>query len=325
MPLAIQMKEYGRPSVLTPVDLPEPQLGPDDVLIRVSASAVNRSDLNVRSGAHPILKPDPFPYIPGIETVGTVCARGSDVTLPLGTPVITMMQKMGGVHARRPGGYQAYVAAPASTVAALPAGLDLPGMAALGLAAVTAYQGLTRLQVKAGDRVLITGASGGVGSAALALCNAWGAWCVVATTSPFKAQALRDLGADEVWDLSQGGWSRQRTQPVHAVLELVGGTTFRECVQSLAPDGRLCVIGALAGGEATFSVWDLLDELHVTGWSSERLDGRQLQDTMDRLVRLVQQQRLLPPPVARYSLRDAARAHADMERGDLTGRVLLIP
>jgi NADPH:quinone reductase len=166
MPYAIQIAGYGPPAVLKPVELPAHTLQAGEVLIEVVATAVNRSDVNVRSGHHPILKPNPFPYTPGIETLGTVVARGEAVSLPLGTLVITMMQKMGGVYAHRPGGYQSQVVAPASTVAALSATTDPLTMAALGLAAVTAYQGLQRLKVQAGQRVLITGASGGVGSAA---------------------------------------------------------------------------------------------------------------------------------------------------------------
>jgi NADPH2:quinone reductase len=325
MPLAIQMTEYGPPSVLKAVERPLPSLKPDEVLIEVIASAVNRSDINVRSGRHPILKPDPFPYIPGIETVGTVCATGSAVALPLGTRVITMMQKMGGVHAHRAGGYQTHVLAPATAVAALDPRQDPIAMASLGLAAVTAYEGLQRVAVKAGDRVLITGASGGVGMAGVGLAKAWGAWTIAVTSHPSKVEALRSYGADEVWDLSQGPWERVSTGPVDGVLEMVGGATFRECVQLLRPGGKLCVVGAISGGEATFSVWDLLYEAQATGWTSELLTGRELQHLVDRFGHLLSQGRLRVPPVTRYPLTDAARAHADMEHGAIAGRLLLIP
>jgi NADPH2:quinone reductase len=325
MPFAIQMTEYGPPSVLKLVERPLPTLRPDEVLIEVIASAVNRSDINVRSGRHPILRRDPFPYTPGLETVGTVCAKGEEVPLPLGIRVVTMMQKMGGVHAHRPGGYQTHVVAPASAVAMLDSQLDPCAMAALGLAAVTAYQGLLRTALKAGDRVLITGASGGVGSAALCLAKAWGAWAIATTTQAAKVSLLRDLGADEVWDVSDGSWAQGHAGPVDAVLELIGGETFRHCVRALKPGGRLCVVGAVSGGDTAFSVWDLLDEVSLTGYSSEHLDGGQLRDTVDRLARLLQQGRLHAPPITRYPLQDAARAHGDMERGAIVGRQLLIP
>lgn len=325
MALAIEMSQYGPPSVLRLVERRIPELRPDEVLIDVVASAVNRSDVNVRSGRHPILKPNPFPYIPGIETVGTVAAKGAHVELPLGAHVITMMQKMGGVHAHRPGAYQTHVVAPVTTVATLEPRVDLFSMAALGLAAVTAYQGLLRIGVKAGDRILITGASGGVGSAALRLAKAWGAWTIAVTTQSAKGDHLRETGADEVWDLSDGGWDRQRSGSVDGVLELVGGDTFRQSIQTLKRYGRLCVVGALAGGETTFSVWDLLDEIAVTGYSSEHLDGFALQDTVDRLTRLLDQGRLQPPAFTRYALAEAASAHEAMERNQVEGRMLLVP
>jgi len=325
MPLAIQMSKYGPPEVLTPVELSLPELRPNEVLIEVIATAVNRSDVNVRSGHHPILKPNPFPYIPGIETLGIVCAKGAEVSLNLGTRVVTMMQKMGGVHAHRPGGYQSHVVAPASTVAPLSESTDPYAMAALGLAAVTAYQGLQRTGLKAGDRVLITGASGGVGTAALGLAKAWGATAVAVTSHPSKVPTLLELGADEVWDLSTSSWEEVRATPYDAVLELVGADTFRQCVQSLKPYGKICVVGAIAGGEATLSVWDLLDEIQITGYSSEHLDGNELRSTITRIERLLLQDRLLVPPVVRYPLKEAARAHRDMEQGALVGRQLLLP
>jgi len=319
------MTEYGPPSVLKPVERPLPTLRSGELLIEVIASAVNRSDVNVRSGAHPILKPDPFPYVPGLETVGIVSAKSPDVALPLGTRVITMMQKMGGVHAHRPGGYQTHVVAPATTVATLDPRLEPYTMAALGLAAVTAYQGLLRTALKAGDRLLITGASGGVGSAALGVAKAWGAWSIAATTQTSKVPFLKELGADEVWDLSQGTWEQVCTGAVDAALDLIGGDTFRHCVQSLRRGGRLCVVGAVSGGEVSFFAWDLLEEIWLTGYSSERLDGAQLQDTMDRLGGLVLQGRLRGPPMRKYLLADAARAHEDMEQNAFGGRLLLVP
>lgn len=325
MPLAICMTEYGPPTVLRAERVSAPALLPGEVLIEVVASAVNRSDVEIRCGNWPILKPQPFPYTPGLETVGRIAAKAADVELPIGAAVITMMQKMGGVHAHRPGGYQSHVVAPANVLARIPDGLDLKQLAALGLAAVTAYHGLHHLHIRAGDRILIQGASGGVGSAAVGLAKAWGAWVIAITSRTRKVAALEALGADEVWDLEAQSWEAYKTHPVDGVLEMVGGDAFRRSVEVLRPGGRLCAVGAISGGEATISVWDLLEGIHLTGWSSEKLDRAQLQEAVDRMGLLLSAGRLKPPPYREYPLAEAARAHEDMEQNTYTGRLLLVP
>lgn len=180
------MHQYGGPEVLKVERAPLTALEPGEIRIQAIASAINHSDLEIRSGNWPILKPDPFPYTPGLEVVGDVVEVGVGVqNLHSGDRVIAMMQGLGGVHARRPGGYAEYVTVRANTVAALDGDLAPLDMAAVGLAGVTAFEGLRKLGTFKDRRIAITGAAGGVGSAAVALARAEGAE-VIAVISRFE-------------------------------------------------------------------------------------------------------------------------------------------
>src|SRR5438128_12370244 len=153
------MRATGPPEVLRVETVPLPELGPSEVRIRTIAAAVNHSDLEIRAGAWPVRREPRFPYVPGLEVVSEVVAGAG-----VGGRVVTMMQGLGGVRALRPGGYQEHVTVDADAVAPVPGDVDPYAAAALGLAAVTAHQGLEPLGPLEGRRVAITGASGGVGS-----------------------------------------------------------------------------------------------------------------------------------------------------------------
>src|SRR5262245_56195101 len=121
MALAVVMRRYGGPEVLCVEEVEPPPLGPDEIRIRTIAAAINHSDLEVRSGAWPIRRPEPFPYVPGIEVVGEIAAVGGAVeTVRPGQSVISMMQGLGGVRSERLGGYQEVVTVAADAVAILP-------------------------------------------------------------------------------------------------------------------------------------------------------------------------------------------------------------
>lgn len=103
---AIMMRQYGPPEVLVWTEVPPAALQPDEIRIKTIAAAVNHTDLEIRTGNWPVRKPDPFPYVPGVEVVGEVEEIGSSVrAFSRGDRVITMMQGLGGVRAQRPGGY----------------------------------------------------------------------------------------------------------------------------------------------------------------------------------------------------------------------------
>lgn len=325
MGFLIQMMAYGPPSVLTRISCEVPHPGPGEAVVSVVASAVNRADCEIRSGKWPIQATNPFPYVPGIETVGRVDAVGPGVKLSVGTPVITMMQRMAGIHGERPGGYQTHVRLPAHTLAILPEGTDLIELAAVGLAGVTAFHGIDCLRLEPEMKILVQGAAGGVGSMAVQLAKAKGAFVIAPVRFSSKSEALRDIGVDEVWDLEQKPWEFYARNRVDAVFEMVGGKTFGECVALLKPQGRLCSVGALTGGSAEFSVWDLLHGIQLTGWSSEDMNRALLQEAINELVHLLKNKRISPPPYQTFPLESASAAHAEMEKGSYVGRLLLIP
>lgn len=144
----------------------------DEVRIRSIASAINHTDLEIRAGNWPVKKPQPFPYVPGVEVVGEIEEVGHAVQeFRRGDRVITMMQGLGGVRAERPGGYAEYVTVSASAVAPIPSGIDWHEMAAIGLVGVTAFEGLHRIAALSGRRIVVTGAAGGIGPAATAIAH----------------------------------------------------------------------------------------------------------------------------------------------------------
>ena len=327
MPLAIQMDTYGGPDVLHPAEIALAPLQPGEVRFRVLAAAVNRADIEIRSGKWPILAPSPFPYTPGLEALGDVVEVGEAVeSVKPGERVITMMQRLGGIHGIRPGGYQEYVTVMADSVALVPPHLDPLAMEALGLAAVTACEGLKRLHLFPGQRLVVHGATGGVGSAATLLALAEGVEVIATTSSAGKDEHLRKLGVTEIVHVQEQSLTgRIGARSVDAVFETLGGRSFAESVAALKRGGRLVLVGAAAGETLSLVAWDLLQDLVLTGYSSENLTGDNLRQDISSLGRLLEQGKISAPPHQRYPLREAARVHQVMERGQLTGRALLIP
>jgi NADPH2:quinone reductase len=324
MPEAIVMRRTGPPEVLGLEAVELAPLRPDEIRIRAIVSAVNHSDIKVRAGIHPILRPDPFPYVPGIEVVGTIEERGAAVAdFAVGTRVITMMQGLGGVRARRPGGYQQLVTVAAAAAAPLPSDLDPLDMAALGLAAVTALEGLRKLGPLSGRRIVVTGASGGVGSAALGLAHAQGAEVVAVVSDAARASYASACGAHAVMTAKhviEGGLG---DETIDGVLDNVAGELFRPLIAALRQDGMLSLVGAV-GGPGAFDPYELM-RATLTGYSSETLDGVKLRAAIAAIGDWLRRDALGPPKRTIMPLRDAAKAHALLEARGVEGRLLLVP
>jgi len=297
---AVIMRETGGPGVLSMEDVELAPLHEGDIRIRTLAAAVNHSDLEIRAGNWAIRRTPRFPYVPGLEVIGDVVEVGSGVkAIRTGDRVWTTMQGLGGVRAERDGGYAEQVTVSASAVALLPSTIDPVSFASVGLAGVTAYQGLQALGPLAGKTVLVTGPAGGVGSVAMALA--------------------RGAGADVV------GFDRKSSPPraksMDGVLDVVAGPLFPALVSSLRPGGRYCLVGAVAGGDVRFDAWELIEGRTLTGYSTEDLDGDTLRATTRALLALTL-------PAVNHTvlpLREAARAHELLERREVGGRVVLVP
>lgn len=260
--------------------------------------------------------------------MGDVVAVGSAVSsVKPGDRVITMMQKLGGIHGVRAGGYQQYVTVAADAVAIVPPALDPLQVAALGLAAVTALAGIERLALQPGHTVVIHGASGGVGSVAVAAAKALGARVIATTSSRGKDDYLRSIGADEVVYLGDKNRliNHVAVKSVDAVIELSGQATFADSVAVLRRGGRLCALGAVTGGDVNLSIWDLLHELVLTGYSTENLTGPDLRKAITSICNLLSTGQLAAPPYQTFAMADAANVHKLMAQSQLKGRALLVP
>jgi NADPH2:quinone reductase len=324
---AVLIRQYGPPGVLSYEEVKLPTLAPDEVRIKTGLAAVNHTDVEIRAGKWPVRKPDPFPYIPGVEVVGTIDAVGESVRdLHPGDPVITMMQGLGGVRALRDGGYAEYTTVSSESVALIPVGVDHQAMAALGLAAVTAYEGLRRIGSLSGMRIVVTGAAGGVGSVATAIAHAQHATVVGVVSKPHQIDYVRSLGADEVVVTgAPAGKSLWPAQSLDGVLDTVGGDLFNSCVAGLKAGGTLSLVGAVGGALVRFDAYELIRPVVLTGYSSETLDGEALRAAIKVLGELILQGAIKSPLVRTLALANAAQAHALLEQRGLSGRILLVP
>lgn len=321
---AVQIDTFGPPEVMVYAPMRLSPLQPKEVRIRPIASAVNHTDLQIRAGHWPIRKEDPFPYVPGVEVVGRITEIGSSVRdLAQGDRVITMMQGLGGVRGERAGSYAEIVTVPADAVAMIGAAVDPYAMAALGLAGVTAYEGLRKIGDLEGKHILVTGAAGGVGSAAVAIAKAQGASVTGVVSRAAQADYVLSLGADEVVFSSPD--AALDLPSVDGVLDTVGAVLVLACLNALKPGGTLSLVGAVSGSDVRFDLWDLIRPITLTGYSSETLDGPALRRAIGDLVRWVEDGRIVAPSYVTMPLADAARAHALLEKGGVSGRVLLIP
>jgi NADPH:quinone reductase-like Zn-dependent oxidoreductase len=237
---AVAYDQFGGPEVLTlRDDLPDPPVGPDTVLVRVHASAVNPVDLLIRAGGLVGAFPHHFPIVPGWDVSGVVEAAGPAVTgFAAGDEVYGYVRRddvQWGTAAE-------LVPAPQRCLAHKPSSLSFAEAAGVPLAGMTAYQALTEaLEVGEGDRLLVHRAAGGVGFFAVQIAVALGAH-VIGTASPRNHGFLTDAGVAEVLDYSAGPISGQLSEPVDAVLDLVGGDTLADAPEQVRDRARIASV-----------------------------------------------------------------------------------
>ena len=320
---AIRIHETGGPEVmhLEEVEIPTPAQG--EVLIKVAAAGINYADIAQRRGAY--LTRTRTPMTLGFEVSGTIEALGPQtVAPPAGTRVIAFVE----------GGYAEYAIASSSTIIPIPETLDFPHAAAFAVQGLTAYQTLRESgRLQTGESVLVQAAAGGVGTLAVQLAHLMGAGKVIGTASnEQKLELVRRLGADAAINYTQDDWVEQVTQAtggrgVDIVLEVVGGTVTDQALQTLAPFGRLVVIGAASGERAQFSAIQLMyKNLSVVGywltaWMSR--PDRIAAATLD-LMQYLATGNLQIIVGQTYPLADAAEAHRAITDRRTTGKVVLL-
>jgi NADPH:quinone reductase-like Zn-dependent oxidoreductase len=230
---AVRIHAYGGPEMLHYEDTPLPQLNPDDLLIRVRATAVNPVDWKIREGYLQGVLNHQLPLTLGWDVSGEVVATG---------PEVTRFKVGDAVYARpnieRDGGYAEYIAVKASEAALKPAKLDHDHAAAVPLAALTAWQALVdAAQLRSGQTVLIHAAAGGVGSFAVQLAKARGAK-VIATASAVNIGVVMALGADQFVDYTRTRFE-DVAKAVDVVFDTIGGETQARSWAVLKPGGIL--------------------------------------------------------------------------------------
>ena len=285
---AVDVRALGGPEVLEFVDAPRPVPGPGEVLVRVHAVGVNPADWKLRRGAvdDAVLVP---PFRLGLDFAGVVEETGEEVF---------------GLVVSRWGAYAEYVAVPEAALAPKPASLDHVHAAALPTAVLTASQALAG--VRAGQRVLIHAAAGGVGHVAVQIARSRGAH-VIGTARAVNHRFLRELGADELIDHTAADFATQLSG-VDVVLDLVGGDYGTRSLRVLRPDGVLLDAVGGTAGDAT------RDPRHRR-FRVRPEAGDLARDAAGVRVHV---ERVLP-------LADAARAHELSENGRVRGKIVLTP
>src|SRR4051794_13727510 len=222
------------PGGLARRELPDPSPGPHDALIEVRAYAVNRGELS-------LLEQRPDGWLPGQDVAGVVARAAADGSgPPEGVRVVGLADG---------GGWSEHVAVPSHRVAALPDAVDFADAAALPVAGLTALRALREAGPLLGRRLLVTGATGGVGSFTVQLGAAAGAHVTGLVSRPERADAARALGAHAVVTLEGDALAPAPPAPFHAVLDGVGGPVLAAAIHSLAPRGAVVAYG-VAGGRA---------------------------------------------------------------------------
>jgi NADPH:quinone reductase len=320
---AIVLEEHGGPEVLTLREVPDPAPGPDEVLVDVSATAVNRADLLQRMGLYP---GPPMPHeIPGLEFAGTIAQVGGRVVgRRIGDRVMGIVG--GGAYAER-------LVVHERQLMRVPEAVGLPEAGAVPEVFVTAYDALV-LQggLTAGGWALVHAGASGVGTAAIQLAHAVGARVVV-TCSAGKVGACTALGADVVVDRGSGDFVAtvlQVTDGVGAdvVLDVVGGDYVTRNLKSCRVGGTIVQVGVMGGGTAEVPVGLLLTRR--IRWVGTVLRGRPLEEKIavsrrcdHDLVPLFEAGRLRPVIDRTMELDDVASAHEYVASNANVGKVLL--
>ena len=299
---ALTYARYGGPEVLELTDLPEPKVPPGWVLLKVRSAAINPVDWKIMAGGLDPLMEVQFPVVPGWDVSGVVEAVGIDVPEWAPGDEVISYARTDWVH----GGTMAeYVALPARLLAPKPASVDWDRAAALPLAGLTAYQVLGRLEVAAGDTVLVHNASGGVGGYAVQLAVARGAR-VIGTASEANHEYLRGLGAEPV---AYGDGLPERVRElapdgVDVVVDLVGGVVE----QTLA---------VLKDGGRHASVADDAVEAHGGTWMWVRPSAEDLTE----LGRLVDRGALRIELARSVPLAEGVEAYRLSQEGHVRGKI----
>jgi putative PIG3 family NAD(P)H quinone oxidoreductase len=320
---AVVLRSHGGPEVLGIEDVDDPVPGPDEVVVDVAATALNRADLLQRMG----LYPDPRrlqPEIPGLEFSGTVASVGRRVTMwRAGDRVMGI--EAGGAYAER-------IATHERQLMAVPAAIDLVAAAAIPEVFLTAWDALVlQGRLTSGRWALVHAGASGVGTASIQIAKAIGARIAV-TCSEGKFAAVRELGADVVVARSPSDWLGALREQVPAgfdvVLDVIGGEEVDRNLQAVASRGTIVQVGLMGGGSTTVNVGMLLAKRAT--WIGTTLRARPIEEKVAvtrrfaaEMLPLFDSGQLRPVIDRTYSLAEIADAHRYMESNANTGKIVV--
>ncbi|TBY22226.1 quinone oxidoreductase family protein [Rhizobium leguminosarum] len=324
---AVQFTRFGPPDVLELVELPVPEPGPSEVLIRVHAAGVNFFEVLMRADRY-AATPD-LPMFPGVEVAGIIerAGPGADRSL-IGTRVAVPLFAIG----RGSGGYAEFAAVDGGAVVPLPDAVSFEAAAALMVQGLTALHLLRRSPVK-GKIVLVNAAAGGVGSLLLQLARRDAAKMVIAAASSDEKRALSlSLGADHAADYTAPGWQEDVKRltgglGVDIIYETVGGAFSRAALDVLAPCGELVLAAMGRFGLEAADVEHMLDvNQSIKGFSLlPLLTPEGVREDLAALFELAAAGALTVTDGGRFPLHQAAEAHRAIEERRAVGKVVLVP
>ena len=322
---AITIEEPGGPEALVWAEVPDPIPGAGEVLVEVTAAAVNRADVTQRQGHYP--PPPGAPPYPGLECSGVITAIGDGVTgHHVGERVCALLAG---------GGYAEQVAVPAGQLLPIPQQMSVQEAAALPEVACTVWSNVVDVaRLRKGETLLVHGGGGGIGTFAIQLGKALGARVLVTAREPKHAQ-LRALGADLAIDYSSADFVAETQEftdgkGVDVILDIIGAKYLNRNVAALAPGGRIAVIGLQGGRHGELDLAALM--MKRASVSGTTLRARPIPDKA-RIVWGVREQ--VWPLIGAGAIRPiidrtipmaaAAEAHRLMESSDHLGKILLLP
>ncbi len=321
---AVIAPKPGGVEALEVVDLPQPEPGPGEVLIRVAAAGLNRSDLLQRQGFYP--PPPGVSDVLGLECSGDIVAAGEGVTdLPPGTHVVALLAG---------GGYAEYVTVPAGQVATVPLGISLVDAGGLMEVAATVWSNVFMMgKLQHGETLLVHGGGSGIGTMAIQLAKAFGARVIVTVGSKEKGDFCRELGADVVIDYKQQDFAAEMKSAgvtADVILDIIGAKYLESNVSVLSTAGRLVVIGLQGGVKAELNLGALMSKraavMATTLRARPSAEKAAIVSAMVAQVwPLISDGTVRPIIHATYALDDVRQAHQVLEESSHIGKVLLTP
>jgi len=307
----------GDPDALVYGDLPEPEIGAEDLLVKVRATSLNRRDVFAREASHGV-KPS-LPYIPGLEVAGEVARVGARVNnFKIGDAVIARS---------RTGAYAEYTRVPALDAYPKPEWMSFEEAACILVAFSSAWNMLIRRAgLQPGEDLLVMAAGSGIGSAALQIGKLAGARVITTASTNDKLAKAKEWGADdginyrEFPQFSKKVRELTRGEGVHVLFEHIGAPVWKECFASLRNGGRFVNSGVTAGHWVELHLGQLWTrELSLLG---TRMRPR---EDMPTIMKLVNARKLRGVVSQVFALAEAAQAHQVMERSEFFGKIVLVP